>query len=48
MKINNKVQKNFIMIYRGKALIYFAEEIVMVVLENANLNFTSLIDEILM
>ena len=36
------------MIHRRKALIYFAEEIVIDVLENTNFNFTSLIQEILM
>ena len=36
------------MIHRRKALIYFAEEIVIDVLENTNFNFTSLIEEILM
>ena len=36
------------MIHRRKALIYFAEETVIDVLENTNFNFTSLIEEILM
>ena len=36
------------MIHRRKALIYFAEEIVMAVLKNKNFNFASLIEEILM
>ena len=36
------------MIHRRKGLIYFAEEIVMAVLENTNFNFMSLIEEILM
>ena len=40
--------KKLIMIHRRKALIYFAEEIVIDVLENTNFNFTSLIQEILM
>ena len=40
--------KKLIMIHRRKALICFAEEIVIDVLENSNFNFTSLIQEILM
>ena len=36
------------LIHRRKALIYFAEQIVIDVLENTNFNFTSLIEEILM
>ena len=36
------------MIHRRKALKYFAEGIIMVVLENTNFNFTSLIEEIFM
>ena len=39
--------KKPIMIHRRKALIYFAEEIVMAVLKNKNFNFASLIEEIL-
>ena len=38
--------KELIMIHRRKALIYFAEKLVMAVLENTNFNFTSLIEEI--
>ena len=40
--------KKLIMIYRRKALIYFAEEIIMTVFVNRNFNFTSVIEEILM
>ena len=36
------------MIHRRNALIYFAEEIAIDVLENTNFNFTLLIEEILM
>ena len=39
--------KKLIMIHQRKALIYFAEKIVMAVIENTNFNFTSLIEEIL-
>ena len=35
-----------LMINRRRTLIYFAEKIIMAILENANFNFTSLIDEI--
>ena len=38
--------KELKMINRRKALIYFAEKLVMAVLENTNFNFTSLIEEI--
>ena len=35
-----------LMINRRRTLIYFAEKVVIAILENANFNFTSLIDKI--